>query len=96
MNLWLVDYHLEAARLCLAEGNREAEARQHYEEAAKQVRDMGYHRRDPEVLLIRAELEIQEGKKGAAKKTLKAAEKRINEMGCHRWDIELERISNSV
>jgi len=92
MNLYMADFHLEAARLCLAEGNREAEARENFTQAEALVRSMGYHRRDPEVLLIQAELEIVEGKKATAKKTLKTAEARINEMGCHRWDIELERI----
>ncbi len=96
MGLHMADYHLEAARLCLAQGERLEEAGAHYEEAAKRVQDMGYHRRDPEVLLIQAELELAEGKKAAARKTLKAAERRINEMGCHRWDIELERIKDSV
>jgi len=90
-NLYLADYRLEAARLCLAE-EKTPEARGHYEEAAKRVEDMGYHRRDPEVMLIQAELEFAEGKKAAAKKTLKAAERRINKMGCRRWDIEVERL----
>ena len=45
------DYNLEAARLCLAQG-RGPEARGHWEEAAKRVKEMGYHRRDPEVMLI--------------------------------------------
>jgi len=92
MNLYMADYHLEAARVCLAEGERIEEAREHYEEAAKQVEDMGYHRRDPEVLLIQAELELNEGNKKQAKETLKTAERRINEMGCHRWDREVERL----
>jgi len=99
---------LEAARLCLAESEKDEyrisntecrmtklkEARTHCEEAAKRVKDMGYHRRDPEVLLIQAEIEIDEGNK-QAKETLKTAERRINEMGCHRWDIELERLRSS-
>jgi len=95
MNLYMADYHLEAARLCLAQGGRLEEARQHYEQAAKRVKDMGYHRRDPEVLLIQAEIEFAEGKKAAARKTLKAAERRIEEMGCHRWDIEVKRLQKS-
>jgi tetratricopeptide (TPR) repeat protein len=110
MNLYLADYHLESARLCLAENahseyrisNTECrttkfnEARQHYEEAAKRVQDMGYHRRDPEVLLIQAELEMADGKKAAARKTLETAERRIDEMGCHRWDIEVERLQGKL
>ena len=95
MNLYMADYYLESARLCLAEGITE-KARENYEEAAKRVEDMGYHRRDPEVLLIQAELEIVEGKQAAAKKTLKATERRIGEMGCHRWDIEVERLQNII
>ena len=96
MKPYLADYHLEAARLCLSQGERVEEAHQNYEEAANQIKDMGYHRRDPEVLLIKAELEIVEGDKKAAKKTLKKAKDRIDEMGCHRWDIEVERLKNSV
>ncbi len=94
MNLYMADYHLEAARLCLIEGNKEKEAREHYEEAKKRVDDMGYHRRDPEVLLIQAELEIVEGDKKSARQTLEKTKKRIDEMGCHRWDSEVERLEN--
>jgi len=96
MNLYIADYRLEAARVCLAEGNREAEGREHYEEAAKRVDNMGYHRRDPEILLIQAELELNEGNKKQAKETLKTAERRINEMGCHRWDREVERLRGLI
>jgi len=92
MNLYMADYHLEAARLCLSEGNKEKEARGHYEEAANRIKYMGYHRRDPEVLLIQAELEIIESDKKSARETLKKAKKRIDEMGCHRWDVEVERL----
>jgi len=87
MNLWLSDYHVESAQFCLAQGGRLKEAREHYEEAAKRVKDMGYHRRDPEVLLIQAKLELTEGNKKQSKETLKTSERWINEMGCHRWDI---------
>ena len=91
MNLYLADYELEAARICLAEG-KTTEAREHLKEASKRVEKMGYHRRDPEVLLIQAELEIVESEKKIARETLKKAKKRIDEMGCHRWDIEVERL----
>jgi len=91
MDLYLADYHLESARLSLAEGKK-PEARKHYEEAAKRVDDMGYHRRDPEVLLIQAELEIVDGDEKRARETLAKAKKLIDEMGCHRWDIEVERL----
>ena len=55
MNLYLADYHLESARLCLAEGNKE-KARQHYKEAKEKVNEMGYHRRDPELKELQAQL----------------------------------------
>ena len=95
MNLYMADYHLEAARLSLDQGERLKKAREHLEEARERIKKIGYHRRDPEVLLIQAEIEITEGNKKQAKGTLKTAERRINEMGCHRWDIELERLRSS-
>ncbi|MFC1508813.1 NACHT domain-containing protein, partial [Candidatus Omnitrophota bacterium] len=48
MRLYLADYHLEAARLCLAEGDREM-TREHRETAKEMIDEMGYHRRDGEV-----------------------------------------------
>jgi hypothetical protein len=70
--------------------------REHYEEAARRVEEMGYHRRDPEVLLIEAELQLKEGDKKAAGVTLGKAEKCIDDMGCHRWDIEVDRIKKEL
>lgn len=95
MNLYMADYHLEAARLCLAQG-RGPDGREHWKEAKERVEKMGYHRRDPEVMLIEAELEIEEGKKKAAKQTLKKAKECIDKMGCHRWDIELEELQGRL
>ena len=57
---------------------------------------MGYHRRDPELLLIKAELQSRAGDKAAAKKTLKQAKNRIDEMGCHRWDVEAESLQSKL
>jgi tetratricopeptide (TPR) repeat protein len=48
MKLYLVDYHLEAGRLCEAERKIE-EAERHFEIAAKMIEETGYHRRDKEV-----------------------------------------------
>jgi len=48
MKLYLVDYHLEAGRLCQAEG-RTVEAKDHFTTAAKMIEETGYHRRDKEV-----------------------------------------------
>jgi len=48
MKLHLCDYHLEAGRLCEAEGKTE-EAERHFDTAAKMIEETGYHRRDKEV-----------------------------------------------
>lgn len=96
MNLWLADYHLEAARLCLAEGKKEKEAREHWKEAKDRVEKMGYHRRNPEVMLIETELELAEGNKEAAGKKLDEAKECIDKMGFHRWDVEVERLAAKV
>jgi tetratricopeptide (TPR) repeat protein len=48
MKLHLVDYHLEAGRLCEAEG-KTVEAKEHFKKAAKLIEETGYHRRDKEV-----------------------------------------------
>lgn len=48
MGLHLADYHLESARLRLAQGDRD-KAREHLATARKMVERMGYHRRDNEV-----------------------------------------------
>jgi tetratricopeptide (TPR) repeat protein len=96
MNLYMADFHLEAAKLCLAEGRKEKEAREHWTEARERVEKMGYHRRDPEVMLIEAELELAEGNKTKAKQTLKKAKECIDKMGCHRWDIEVEILKDRM
>ncbi|NUM76248.1 hypothetical protein HUU40_17935, partial [candidate division KSB1 bacterium] len=66
MKLHLVDYHLEACRLCLAESmahgaegmaqgakGKGQEAREHLDIAAKMIEEMGYGRRKPEVEELR-------------------------------------------
>ena len=54
MGLHLADYHLESARLRLAQGDEE-KAREHLATAKEMIERMGYHRRDKEV----SELEQQ-------------------------------------
>ena len=55
MILHQADYHLEAGRLCLEDGERKTEdASGHLAEARKLVEETGHHRRDPEVLLLEA------------------------------------------
>jgi tetratricopeptide (TPR) repeat protein len=48
MRLFLADYHLEQARLFLAQQNPD-DTRPHYESAKKLIEETGYHRRDPEL-----------------------------------------------
>ncbi len=55
MDLYLADYHLESARLHLAQGNQE-KAREHWTTAKEMIERMGYHRRDNEVNEIAAQL----------------------------------------
>jgi tetratricopeptide (TPR) repeat protein len=56
MRLFLTDYHLESARLCLAMGDKHAEAQDHYEKAKKLIEDTGYHRRDQELEALKSQL----------------------------------------
>jgi tetratricopeptide (TPR) repeat protein len=60
MRLHLCDYHLEAARLHLAQGQPD-EARDHWATAREMVAEMDYHRRDAEVAAIAKELGIDGG-----------------------------------
>ena len=55
MRLHFCDYHLESARLYLAQGNKD-KAREHSATAREMVAQMGYHRRDKEVEEIAAQL----------------------------------------
>ncbi len=45
MKLYLVDYHLEAGRLCQDEG-KTGEAKEHFDKAAVMIEETSYHRRD--------------------------------------------------
>jgi hypothetical protein len=60
------------------------------------INKTGYHRRDPEILLETAHLQIIEGDKDAARKTLAAAKSKIDDMGCHRWDIDHKKLSDRL
>jgi tetratricopeptide (TPR) repeat protein len=55
MGLHLADYHLESARLHLAQGNRD-KASEHLATAREMIERMGYHRRDNEVKAIEHQL----------------------------------------
>ena len=55
IRLHLTDFHLESARLALAESDRAA-AREHIDKARQLVTETGYHRRDPDLDEIAAQL----------------------------------------
>ena len=95
MGVFECDCHLEYTRLALAEKDK-TKAREHLEIASKMVTEMGYHRRDPEVLLATAELQLLEGNPDDARKTLEQAKNRIDEMGCHMHDIETKRLDGKL
>jgi hypothetical protein len=95
MRLFEGDGHLEYTRIALAEKDK-AKAREHLDIAAKMVDEMGYHRRDPEVLLATAELQLLEGDRDTARQTLNQAKKRIEEMGCHRYDVDAKRVDEKL
>jgi tetratricopeptide (TPR) repeat protein len=52
MKLHLCDYHLEAGRLCAAQG-KDKEAKDHFRIAKEMIEETGYHRRDKEVERLR-------------------------------------------
>ncbi|HEX5732817.1 MAG TPA: hypothetical protein VF131_08285 [Blastocatellia bacterium] len=55
MGLYLADYHLESARLHLAQSNLD-KARDHWMAAKEMIKRMGYHRRDKDVNEIAEQL----------------------------------------
>jgi hypothetical protein len=57
MRLHLTDYHLEMARLLIAEGKAPtSEVKEHVDHAEKLINDTGYHRRDKELEDIKEQL----------------------------------------
>ena len=56
MPLFECDAHLEYARLILAEGGSQADARASLDKAEALVRETGYHRRDGEVTELKEQL----------------------------------------
>lgn len=55
MRLYICDYHLESARLALAEGDANAVG-EHYEQAEQLIEATGYRRRQPELQALRQAL----------------------------------------
>lgn len=56
MNLHKADCHLEYARLYLAMGEKEEDARENMDIAKEMIEEMGYHRRDVDVVEIEEKL----------------------------------------
>jgi len=56
MGLQKADCHLEYARLCLAMGEKEEDARRNLDTAKEMIGEMGYHRRDTDVREIEEKL----------------------------------------
>jgi tetratricopeptide (TPR) repeat protein len=107
MKLWLVDYHLEAARLMISEhtlakvanlrkGELVNRLKRHVEQAAKLVQETGYHRRDPEVEMGYASLFLAQGDKVKAREHLDNAKGLLNRMGIRMWDWEVRRLEKEL
>lgn len=60
------------------------------------ITKMGYHRRDPEINLIQAQLALASGEKDKARESLAKAKKLIEQMGMHRWDFEVKEIEEQL
>jgi tetratricopeptide (TPR) repeat protein len=97
MKLWLSDYHLEAGRLCLEDGERKTEdAAGHLADAKRLVEETGYHRRDPEVLLLEAQVCFANGDKLKAREWLEKAKTKFEEMGIRQWDFEVAELERKL
>jgi tetratricopeptide (TPR) repeat protein len=108
MQLWLTDYHLAACRLCLAEHNvrarggvpqqddKIAQAQIRLKNAETLVKETGYHRRDPELLLLQAQFHLSNRDKENARIWLNKAKKRFNEMGIREWDFEVRELEQAI
>jgi len=93
VQLYEADCHLEYARLAQNEKDKAWES---LAKAKEMIEEMGYYRRDPEVLLVTNELELLEGDKESARKTLAAAKKKIDTVDCHRWDFEAAELEKRL
>jgi len=55
-------------------------------------KEMDYHRRDPEIHLIEAQLHLASGEKERERESLAKAKVLIDKMGMHRWDVEVKEL----
>ena len=74
-------------------GNR---MKMHLEKAKDLVNKTGYHRRDPELLLLQAQLHFASGAKENARNWLNKTKKRFDEMGIRMWDFEVRELEQAI
>jgi len=73
-----------------------SEASEHVQQAAELVQETGYHRRDGEVELCRAQVALLRGEKAAAQEHLHAAREWMQEKKVRMWDWELVTLSEAL
>ena len=68
----------------------------HVEKAKELVKETGYHRRDPELLLLQAQLHFASGDRANARIWLSKAKGRFDEMGIRMWDWEVAGLERKL
>jgi len=76
--------------------NETDKAQESWAKAKKMIKAMGYHRRDPEILMIEAQLHLSSKEKDKAREILAKAKELIDKMGMHRWDFEVEELQKGI
>ena len=88
LKLYEVDYQIGSANLNLSQ-KQSAQAREHLDGVEKEVVSMGYHRRDVQILLLRAKLRQMEGNHEDARKQLSIAKEKAATNGGHQWLVDM-------
>ena len=65
-------------------------------EAGTLIDETGYRRRDPELLIATARLNLLDGDRDAARQTLAQAKAKVEEMGYHSLDHELAELDERL
>jgi tetratricopeptide (TPR) repeat protein len=68
----------------------------HLNQATELVNETGYHRRDPELLLIQAQPHFASGDRENARIWLNKAKEKIDEMGIRMWDFEVRELEQKI
>jgi tetratricopeptide (TPR) repeat protein len=90
------DLALDRPILLLESACERLTARQHLEKAIALVAETDYHRRNPEVLIGTAHMQLLGGNKEAARQSLDEAEKGIREMSCLRWESPVKDLKSRL